>query len=99
MITQNSIQSSDAHGATPTSFDWRTYNVVTPPKNQGSCGSCWAFAATGFLESELIRRRLADKTVDLAEQYLMQCDTTSYKCSGGFCFNAVALGIRTGVPR
>ena len=52
--------------AVPSSFDWRTYNTVTPPKNQGGCGSCWAFSATGFLESELIRRGSADKTLDLA---------------------------------
>ncbi len=99
MTSQNSIRISGALSAIPSSFDWRNYNVVTPPKNQGSCGSCWAFSAIGFLESELIRRSLADKTVDLSEQFLMQCDTSSYGCSGGFPFNATALGISTGLPR
>lgn len=84
--------------ATPTSFNWQTYNVVTPVKNQKSCGSCWAFAATAFLESELVRRKLATNTVDLAEQFLLQCDKSSGWCNGGYIDTAIDLGQRTGMP-
>lgn len=84
--------------AVPKSFDWRTYNAVTAPKNQGGCGSCWAFSATGFLESELIRRGSADKTLDLAEQYMTKCDTTSFGCNGGYPFAAADFGLKKGLP-
>jgi C1A family cysteine protease len=40
----------DASTPIPESIDWRSKNAVTPVKHQGSCGSCWSFAASGALE-------------------------------------------------
>ena len=40
--------------AVPAEWDWRALGKVTPMKNQGSCGSCWAFAAVAALESKAL---------------------------------------------
>jgi C1A family cysteine protease len=69
--------------ALPAKFDWREKVKLPPVKNQGSCGSCWAFATTGVLESAYIIFKEA-KDIDLAEQELVSCDTSSYGCGGGF---------------
>merc|ERR1711953_347176 len=56
--------------------DWST----SPVKDQGSCGSCWAFGAVAGLESE-VRRQLGRNDI-FSEQYMMDC-TSSAACSGG----------------
>jgi C1A family cysteine protease len=38
----------------PSSLDWRDFNIITPIKDQGSCGDCWAFATVAYAESKLI---------------------------------------------
>jgi hypothetical protein len=55
----------------PSSWDWRDFNAVTPAKDQGWCGSCWAFTATGALESHIILD--FGESYDLSEQALVSC--------------------------
>jgi len=70
-------------------IDWTTKGQVSPIKNQGSCGSCWAFSAVAVLESWALSR---GETVNLAEQQLVDC-SKSYGndgCNGGFNYKGLA---------
>ncbi len=66
----------------PAAFDWRNVNghsYVGPVRNQGACGSCYAFAAVGVLESAFrIAEELPDTDVNLSESYLMFCLSSHY---------------------
>ena len=63
----------------PSEWDWRALNGVSIPKNQGSCGSDWAFAAVGVLESRIMIESGVE--LDLSEQYVLNC--ASGGCDGG----------------
>lgn len=64
-------------------------------KNQGGCGSCWAFAATAHYESLLAIATNGVKYA-LADQYALQCDTTSFRCNGGYPNSALKLFMNQG---
>jgi Papain family cysteine protease/Fibronectin type III domain len=68
--------------ALPSAYDARDDGIVTPPKNQGACGSCWSFASVGAMESHL-QKEYSFGLTDLSEQQILSCNTFGYDCSGG----------------
>jgi len=56
--------------------------IYTPVKDQGSCGSCWAFGTLGAMEGAY--KKKYGVTLDLSEQYLVSCNTLGYGCDGGW---------------
>jgi len=80
-------------------FNWQNSNRVTPVKDQGGCGSCWAFAANGAFEAAFLRRN--NVVIDASEQYTNDCAMTNDgaragSCGGGLAVNAFQHFVRVG---
>jgi C1A family cysteine protease len=75
------FDSRSSRGNLPESYDWRDYGGCTPIRSQGPCGSCWAFAAMGAMECNILIRD--GLNLDLSEQWLVSC-TVAGSCSGGW---------------
>jgi cathepsin L len=77
-------------GEIPTSMDWRDKGIVSPVKNQGGCGSCWAFAATEAMETS-VAQTTGHLPVALSTQNVVSCALNPHHCGGtGGCGGATA---------
>jgi len=78
-------------------FDWRDHGAVSAVKNQGNCGSCWAFSATEALESASILAGKANNSINLSPQQIVDCDHDFvFGCSGGRTSSAFKYLIAAG---
>jgi len=71
----------------PAAVDWRKTIVVTPVKNQGQCGSCWAFSATQTIESQYALDAAPEYAISFSPQQITSCTTDCYGCQGGWPYS------------
>lgn len=71
----------------PQSWNWTKHGAVTPVKSQGACGSCWAYSVIGNIEGLWVRHHL--QLLDFSEQHLIDCDTMSHGCDGGWPYKSI----------
>jgi C1A family cysteine protease len=80
--TLQSLQEAPMVAALPSSFDWRSQGKVPAVRDQGSCGSCWAFGTAGVMESALMIQN--NVNINISEQYLISCNNNGWGCAGGW---------------
>lgn len=98
MLKGYGIHTSRIRANTKLSFediDWRNMGVVSPVKDQKSCGSCWAFAAVGAVESTILQETPYDYS--LSEQEIVNCEKRCFGCQGGYSDIALEYIMTSGV--
>lgn len=86
--TGNAIHHHNSTEPLAASVDWVAKGAVTPPKNQGQCGGCWAFSTTGAMEGAYKIKK--GKLQSFSEQELVACDDSDSGCNGGLMDQAFA---------
>jgi len=86
LVKPDSMRTVPTTSASPDSWDWRTNGTVTGVKDQGQCGSCWAFGTIGMVEGT--NMIVNNKLIPMSEQDLVDCAKSNNKwpndgCNGG----------------
>jgi len=86
-IKKNAIGHLEKANDIPENYNWKDHNAVAPVRNQGSCGSCWAFSAVGNIEGVYSIKHGAITV--FSEQQLVDCDKAEDEgCNGGLMESA-----------
>jgi len=80
-VTKVATITDEMRSAAPSSMDWSMKGATTAVKDQGQCGSCWAYSATEAIESGLFMT--TGEIMDLSQQQVISCDKTDGGCQGG----------------
>jgi len=85
----------DGNVQLPKFVDWRKKGAVTPIKDQGQCGSCWAFSSIASLEGlNAIKNK---KLANFSEQQLVDCSKKDHGCNGGLMVTALSYTAKNGI--
>ncbi len=88
----------ERYNGSETVVDWSDI-FTTPVRDQGYCGSCWAFSAISQIESDCIRKGLLTTSDSLSVQQLLSCDDQDLACDGGWTELAFAYAMQNGIEQ